>query len=807
MPFRDGLRFLRDHRQRLWRPLGLLAATLLAATMAFGLGAATLVPALARSVGTMSGLEITLPTDLSLTTLEERSVVFAADGSVLAVLHDEVDRRVIPLDEIPPHVRDAVITAEDEKFWEHNGYDVEGIARAAIANAKARNVLQGGSTITQQLAKSMVGSQRTLERKISELTYAVALENKYSKEELLERYLNQVYLGSGAYGVAAAAEEYFHKEPTALTPAEGAMLAAVIRSPGRLDPRANPEEVLRRRDTVLHQMVKDGKLHPAEAQAALASPLGVLPHRPSEVKEPYFVEAMKREFFANPAFGETREDRINLLFSGGLEIHTTVEPRLQRAADEIIRQFFPKPGGPTAAIATVDPRDGRVLALASGVEFTEEQFDLAAQGRRQPGSSFKPFVLAAALENGFPLSMRLRGSGPMVIDMPGGQADWKVSNYGGSNYGDMDLKQSLARSVNTAFAQLMMLVGPDAAADLAERLGIDMRAAMGGLAPVPAMALGGLEVGVTPLEMASAYGTFAAAGQRVAPHVIDRVTTRAGDVLWEAEARPETVLEPAVAGAMIDAMQGVVRGGTGTAARIRGWLPAGKTGTTQNNADAWFIGTVPVMSTAVWVGHPDAQIPMRGVTGGSLNARIWQRFMAQALDGVEPVDFPETPSLSSVLGKGTTKVPDVVGLDATEAFKVLSEAGLVGTVKSVDTTRSPGKVLWQTPRHGGTLRRGAMVTIGVSSGTKAAPSTASPTPAPTATESPSPTAEPSPTTQPQPTVSPTPPTPSPEPSPEPTRTRRPRDPSPSPTAEPVPEPGTEVEAESDGTEPSPAPSP
>ena len=791
--------------------MGLLAGTLLAATLAFGLGAATLVPALARSVGTMSGLEITIPTDLSLTALEERSVVYAADGSVLAVLHDEVDRRIVPLEDIPPHVRDAVITAEDEKFWEHNGYDVEGIARAAIANAKARNVLQGGSTITQQLAKSMVGSQRTLERKISELTYAVALEAKYSKEELLERYLNQVYLGSGAYGVAAAAEEYFHKDAAELTPAEGAMLAAVIRSPGRLDPRTNPDEVKSRRDSVLRQMVKDGKLHGAEAQAAIASPLGVLPHVPSQVKEPYFVEAMKREFFANPAFGETRSDRINLLFSGGLEIHTTVEPRIQKAADEVIRQFFPKPGGPTAAIAAVDPRDGRVLALASGVEFTEEQFDLAAQGRRQPGSSFKPFVLAAALEHGFPLSMRLRGSGPMFIDMPGAQKDWKVSNYGGSSYGDLDLRQSLAKSVNTAFAQLVMLVGPDAASDVAERLGIDMRAAMAGLAPVPAMALGGLEVGVTPLEMASAYGTFATAGQRVAPHVIGKVTNRAGEVLWEAKPDPDTVIEPAVAGAMIDAMQGVVRGGTGTAARLRGWDVAGKTGTTQRNADAWFIGTVPVMSTAVWVGHPDAQVPMRGVTGGSLTARIWQRFMTRALDGAEPVDFPETPPLSSVLGKGTTKVPDVVGMDATEALQALSKAGLVGSVKSVDTTRSPGKVLWQSPRTGGTLRRGATVTLGISSGVKGR-ATASASPQPTTT--PSATPEPTPTAQPQPTVAPPPPpapTQEPQPSPSPTRTRRPRTPSPSPTAEPVDPPvdeGTGADSTTGGgadTTPSPAP--
>ena len=782
--------------------------TLLAATLVIGLGAATVVPALARSVGTMSGLEITIPTDLNLAALEERSVVFAADGSVLAVLHDEVDRRIIPLDEIPPHVRDAVITAEDEKFWEHNGYDVEGIARAAIANAKARDVLQGGSTITQQLAKSMVGSQRTLERKISELTYAVALENRYSKEELLERYLNQVYLGSGAYGVAAAAEEYFHKDPADLTPAEGAMLAAVIRSPGSLDPRRNPEEVQRRRDTVLHQMVKDGKLHAAEAQAALASPLGVLVHRPSEVKEPYFVEAMKREFFANPAFGESREDRINLLFSGGLEIHTTVEPRLQAAADEIIKQFFPKPGGPTAAIATVDPRNGRVLALASGVEFTEEQFDLAAQGRRQPGSSFKPFVLAAALERGFPLSMRLRGSGPMVIDMPGAQDPWKVSNYANTNYGDLDLSQALARSVNTAFAQLVMLVGPDAAADVATRLGINMAAAMGGVPPVPAIALGGLQVGVTPLEMASAYGTFATAGQRVAPHVIERVTNRAGEVLWEAEARPETVVEPAIAGSMIEVMQGVVRGGTGTAARIRGWAPAGKTGTTQSNADAWFIGTVPVMSTAVWVGHPDAQVPMRGVTGGSLTARIWQRFMAQALEGVEPMPFPETPPLSSVLGKGSAQVPDVRGMDATEALQTLADAGFVGTVKSVDTTRTPGKVLWQSPRTGATARRGSTVTIGISSGVRPPPPKPAPAPAAAETTEPSPT----PTTQPQPTVAPTTPPPTQEPSPEPTRTRGPRTPSPSPTSEPVPDDPVEGadttggdDTTTSGDTPSPAP--
>lgn len=761
----------------------MLALAVVVASLIWSLSAATFVPAMLRSVGAMSNLDLTIPNDVSLAALEERSVVYAADGSVLAVLHDEVDRRVIPLADIPSHVRDAVLTAEDRKFWSHPGYDVEGIIRAAMTNARAGDVVQGGSTITQQLAKSLVGNQRTLERKISELTYAVALEERYSKEELLERYLNQVYLGSGAYGVSAAAGKFFSKAAEDLTPAEGALLAGLIRSPSRLDPRRNPDGAKQRRDAILREMVGNGFLHPAEAEAAIASPLGVQPHRERVVRQPYFVEAVKREFFANPAFGETRQDRINLLFTGGLEIHTTLEPDLQRAADEVVAEFFPQSTGPTAAIASVDPRDGRVLALASGMAFADEQYDLASQGRRQPGSSFKPFVLAAALENGFPVELRLPGSGPMQFPMPAGQEPWTVDNYNRANFGDMGMDEALVRSVNTAFAQLIMLVGPDRAAGMAERLGVNFRAAMGGLPAVPAIALGGLEIGVTPLEMASAYGVFANAGQRATPYVIQRVQDRLGEVFVETKAEPRAVLPSAVAGAVVNIMQDVVRRGTGTAAKLPGWEPAGKTGTTQSNADAWFIGAVPVMSTAVWVGHPDAQVPMRGVTGGSLNARIWQRFMTRALNGVTPVAFPETPPLSSLLGSGTTKVPDVRGLPTTEALKVLLDEGLVGQIRSVYSSSRHGEVIWQSPRDGEPIQRGSQVTVGV--GSKNAPR---PAPSPTVEETPTDEASEDPSATPPPTPTPSPstttsPAPSPSPSPSPTAA-----PAPAPDPNPVPAP-------------------
>jgi membrane peptidoglycan carboxypeptidase len=587
--------------------------------------------------------EITSPETGGMPPLEERSVVYAADGSTLAILHQEVDRRVVPLDRIPEHVRQAVIAAEDRRFYEHEGYDLEAIGRASLANVRAGGVSQGGSTITQQLAKqNFVGADRTMARKANELLHAVALEGEFSKDELLERYLNQVYFGSGAYGIAAASEEFFGIPPEELTVDQAALLAGLIRSPGSLDPRAEPERATARRDVVLRVMADEGYLSPGQAADLATVPLELGERRRRESTEPGIVEAVKREFIADEAFGASREERVERLFTGGLRIHTTVDPRLQDLASAAVAAHVSGGEGPTGALAAVEPGTGRIRALHSGVDFSEEQFDLAAQGRRQPGSAFKPFVAAAALEAGMSPWQPLLGDGPATFDVPGSSEPWRVANHLGRDHGPVPLGDAMRSSVNTAFAQLILGVGVDEVADVAARSGIDVERALG---PPdtrgPSIALGGLTRGVSPLELAAAYGMFANEGDYAEPHLIAEVTDASGEVLMERAISTEPALEPAVAGTLVDILEQAVQEGTGTAARIPGWPVAGKTGTTQDSADAWFVGTVPVLSTAVWVGHPEAQRPIPGLTGGSAPARIWQQFMSEALDGTEPTSFPD----------------------------------------------------------------------------------------------------------------------------------------------------------------------
>lgn len=654
-----------------------------------------------------------------LSRLAQRSVVFAGDGSVLAVVHDEIDRRIVGLDSIPRHVQQAVTTAEDRRFWEHEGYDRDSIARAIVANFRAGEIVQGGSTITQQIAKSAVGNEQSLERKFNELAYAIALERVYTKEQLLERYLNQVYFGWGAYGIATAAEEYFGVfDPEQLRVEQGALLAGIIRSPGSLDPRRRPQEALARRNTVLQDMASLGYLTQAQADFVVRTPLGVLPPRVNTPVDPYLVEAVKQEFLSNPAFGPDRQARSALFFGGGLRIETSIDLRLQQIARDVVAQYLRNPNGPTAAIASVDPRDGRILAIFGGSDFTQAQYNLATQGRRQPGSSFKPFVMAAAVARGYPTSYRLSGNSPLFL-RGSGLAEWSrrgVSNYGGTSYGRIAMDAALVRSVNTAFAQLITIVGTDPVVETARAMGIDIDGAMGNVRN-PAIALGGLQHGVTPLEMASAYSTFANDGSHVPASLIDKVTGPDGIVVYERKPQPHRVLEPSVNATMVDVMQQVVTGGTGTRAQLSNWDAAGKTGTTTRNADAWFIGYVPVMSTAVWMGYPQGQIPMPGRTGGSVPAAIWRAFMTHALEGSTPVAFPSTSSGSGVAITGeTVTVPSVVGMSENDALGALAEAKLTGDLRPVSSNSPAGTVVRQRPRAGSTAQAGSAVRISVSTG-------------------------------------------------------------------------------------------
>ena len=571
--------------------------------------------------------------------LEQRSTVLAADGSTLAVLHDGINRRVVSIDEVPEAMRQAVLAAEDKDFWDHGGYDTAAMARALRANLQAREVTQGGSTISQQVAKqNFVGSEQSVIRKAKELLYAVALEERLTKEELLERYLNQVYFGSQAYGVAAAAEEFFGVDVKDVSLEQAALLAGLIRAPAALDPRTDPESATARRNQVLQAMAHEGFVSAAAASEAAAEPLEVLPPRPSAVSEPFVVEAVKREFLANPAFGATEEERRHLLLAGGLHIRTTVDPYLQRAANTALSYVDEDLG---SALVALDPRTGAVLAVHDSGAAGEGHFDVATQGQRAPGSTFKPLAAAAALEAGMPQSQFLVGDGPIELTYKGAPEPWRVENFDGKQHGPVLLADAVINSVNTAFAQIGVALGPEKIADVAGRVGIDVDRAMG--APEtrgPAIALGGLSHGVSPLEMASAYGTFAAGGLHTPPHVIAEVVGPDGSERYRAQPSPRPALDPAVNGILVDILRNAVAQGTGSAASLPGWAPLGKTGTSEEGADAWFVGAVPVLSAAVWVGHPASTEAIPGLTGGVVAAPVWREFMRAALAGTPPVSFP-----------------------------------------------------------------------------------------------------------------------------------------------------------------------
>ncbi len=781
-----ALRYARGGVLILIRTAALFAGVLAGFLVLFWVASLVFPPAVA-SVTSSAGFGVQVPEDVALAELDQTTTVYAADGSVLAVLHDEVDRTVVPLEQVPIHVQNAIITSEDRRFWEHDGYDLEGIGRAAFQLVEqGGEVTQGGSTITQQLAKSEVGDDLSIQRKLTELAFAIALERELDKEEILERYLNQVYFGWGAYGIEAAAQEYYGVGVADLTVDQAATLAATIRNPSDYDPRRNPDIVLDRRNRVLEGMVEEGYLDPEDLDELLARPLGVIPNVVETPADPYIAEAVKQEFYTLEEFGETRLERNEVLLNGGLEIYTSYDPHLQQVAEEVVLSYLPDEA-PTAALAAVDPRTGAIRAIFGGTDFNREQYNFATQGRRQPGSSFKPIVMATALEMGFSPSLMLPGTSPTRF--PTGD-EWEtegVVNYGGASYGPTSMRNALIRSLNTAFAQLILIVGVDNVVEMGRRMGYNMDAATNGIFN-PSIALGGFDVGVTPLEAASAYGTFAYGGARVPASLIDRVVDRQGNVLYERDTTPDQVLDFTTNQIMVETMQQVVCCGTAPRASIasEGWRAGGKTGTAQRNADAWFIGYTPVLSTAVWMGHPEGRVPMPGETGGNVPARIWHDFMVRALEGVEPVDFPDAPPGGDARPpvEGEVEVPDVRGMEELEALRELADAGLSATVNEVPSERPAGTVVFQTPRPGNIVEAGTTVTLGVSTGVAPPEATEAPTTEePTETEAPETPPPPDPTDNPDP-QSPLPrPEPGPPPAPPP-----PTDPQPQPQPPPGPQP-------------------
>ena len=577
----------------------------------------------------------------------ESTRVLAADGSELASLSGDHGRReLIELDAIPEHVRRAVLAAEDAEFYHHSGTNPLAIVRA-VANTITGDT-QGGSTITQQLAKiNYTGSQRTLFRKAREVFYASALEERYSKDDLLQRYLNQVYFGEGAYGIYAAAHSYFGVDPAQLTPAQAAILAGKIQAPSRLDPRKSPDEVLDRRDQVLRAMERHGWLNRTDLDTALAEPMNLVPPQPPGVnRAPHFVDFIKREASRLEELGDDPETRATRLITGDYTIETTLDPKLFDATTAAVAARLGEPGDPITAVASVVPGDGAINNLFGGLDYVATQFGYADMGTRQPGSAFKPFVYLAALRDGIDPRSVFDGTSGRQIPCYGAKP---VNNYAGEDFGGAtDVNTAMARSVNVVFVDLGCQVGVHDVVRAANDAGIPREAteAQG------AVFLGGLDRGVSPLTMAAAYATFASGGVYAEPYGIKAIRNSRGEVIYQHERKTRRAFSAGEVGVLNGALQRVVGEGTGRAAGI-GRPVAGKTGTTEENANAWFAGYVPQVATAVWVGHEPAK-PMtnvhgRSVTGGSFPAAIFGDLMRTGLAGVPvrglPVASPDTLKL------------------------------------------------------------------------------------------------------------------------------------------------------------------
>lgn len=684
------------------------------------------------------------PSDLKPKGRDQTTVVLDRNGEVLAKLFAEQNRTDVELADLPAALRQAVIATEDKRFYEHRGVDPFGILRALVVDVTRGRTAQGGSTITQQLVKNaFVTPERTLKRKAQEAVLAYRIEKTLTKDGILEAYLNTIYFGHGAYGVESAAQTYFGKHAADLGLAESALLAGVIKSPGRYSPYLDPEAGKGRRGVVLELMRDQGFITEAERAAADASELALAGLKPQQAQAPYFVEYVKAQL--GDAYGH------EAVYRGGLTVKTTLDLRMQKAAERAIASSLDRKGDPSAALVALDPRTGAILAMVGGRDFASQQFNVAAQGHRQPGSAFKPFVLVTALKEGVPPE-RTFECGPLRLKTPGGP-DWQVTGAGGGRTGPMRLREATEKSVNSVFAQLVLEVGADATVATARDMGITTR-----IDAVPAIALGGLQTGVSPLEMASAYGTLASGGTAAEPFGIAEVVGPKGDTLGKHEIQTRAAIDPAVAYLTTHMLTGVINGGTGTAARI-GRQAAGKTGTTQQYRDAWFVGCTPELSAAVWVGFPEAQREMtsvhgRRVTGGSFPAEIWAAFMREALKGTEASAFQRPKGLVDVgycaqtglratpycprTAKGlflegkvpgpcdvhtvpvTITIPDLVGKTKEAAIAALEKLKLLVKVIEKKLDGVPvGTVGEQTPAAGSIGTTQTVVTIVVSSGTNA----------------------------------------------------------------------------------------
>jgi penicillin-binding protein 1A len=628
-----------DHRRRsrrrrsglvgfLWRTtltLAVLAVLGVGAVVAFF--AATMPPTAAWAVPER-------PPNVAI--LSERGELIANRG--------DTGGRAVTLADLPAHVPNAVIAIEDRRFYSHPGVDPIGLARAMVANVAAGSLVQGGSTLSQQLAKNLfLDPSRTLERKIQEMIFAVWLEMQYSKEEILEMYLNRVYLGAGAYGVDAAAHRYFGKGAGELTIAEAALIAGLLKAPTYYAPTTDLARANARAATVIEAMRDAGFITAAEAAEARANP-AVLAEAPVATSGGYVADWVADVL---PGYaGNVKEDIV---------VETTVDLGLQELAQAALEETLAKEGterGVSQGAVVVMDASGAVKALVGGKNYEDSQFNRAVAAARQPGSAFKPFVYLAALQNGLT-------PGTMRVDGPTRIGNWSPENYTRDYLGPVSLKTGLALSLNTIAAQLAAEVGPEEVVRTAHRMGIRSP-----LEPNASIALGTSEV--TPLELTAAFVPFSNGGYGVLPYVIRRIKTADGQLLYERQGDgPGQVVDEARVGEMNEMMAAALTSGTAQRAQIAGWEAAGKTGTSQNWRDAWFVGYTAYFTAGVWMGNDDNS-PTKRASGGTLPALLWKRLMEKVHEGMVPAELPGVDRIGELIASGAD-VPADMPWDANTA--------------------------------------------------------------------------------------------------------------------------------------------
>ncbi len=623
----------------------------------------------------------------------QTTVLYDANGGELATLQGVENRFPVSIDQVPPVLIAAVVAAEDRKFFVHGGIDPLGIARATWADIRRKGVTQGGSTITQQYVKNAyVGTDYTLWRKIREAVIAVKIERKFDKHEILERYLNTVYFGRGAYGIQAAAQAYFNLDVGELGLKEAAYLAGLIRSPSAGDVAEDPVEAHDLRFIVLHAMVDTKVVTPEEANAVEAIPVGdyVVPAPPTgstvtmkAAGAEYFVEYVRRELVKLYP-----EDQV---LRGGMRVYTTLDPEKQRQAYDAVYGLLDRNSDPAGAMVSVD-NEGRVVAMVGGKDWVLSQVNLAVGvdgggAGRQAGSTFKPIALAEAMAQGISLEAPF-APGPAEIVLPRADRgeDWPVNNYEGASYPTISLLRATAESVNTVYAQLVVEVGAQKVVDMARRLGVKAE-----LAPHNSIALGTAEVSV--LDMATAYQTFQARGMHVEPRVIRRITQN-DSVLVDDRPKTTRVIDRYVAEKVNYALQQVVDHGSGTAAALPQAQVWGKTGTTDKYGDAWFVGYTRHLTTAVWMGYPEGQSkPLHNihgvsrVSGGSLPAQIFNRFMSKA----SPPDDTPPDRVPNLTGRTVGPVATVESSGTSSSGSSSGSGSSTGSGSSSATTTVPAE--------------------------------------------------------------------------------------------------------------------